>query len=308
VTLNFPNRFVWLMIGAIILFLLQSGCQPIQPPTPAVTATADEERSRADLSTNITTETPSPNGAWIATTLFQVALTSETYYQNLTVTHASGAPSYIVVAREGPFGLGYTVAEPLMWSADGERFYYTNSPQADGCGLFFNGSDLHRLDLATGDTTELLPANATTTLALAPDENHVAFLTMGRLALILHDLTRGESTSFDLSPLLEQDENEARPQAGAFVWSPDSNALTIVVAHNPCSGAWAASTSLYVLDVPTLSLTEYLNRDDRVLSAVAWPTTDTITLENQVAFDQLDQKRTYTLDLTTNVIAPAADQ
>jgi Tol biopolymer transport system component len=306
-TLNYSNRFVWLVIGAMSLFMLQSGCQPVQQPTPAATALADAEGSRANLSTNIMTETPSPDGEWIATTIFQVPRAGDTYYQNLTVTHADGVPSYAVVDREAPFGLGYTVAEPLMWSDDGERFYYTNRPQADGCGLLFNGSDLSMLDLATGETTELLPADTTTTLGLAPDEEEIAYLAIGEPALILRKLTSGNSTTFDLAPLLAQNVNEARPQVGAFVWSPDSRALAFVVAHNPCIGGWAESTSIYVLDTESMTTTSVLAQDDRNLAPVAWPDDATLLVENQLPFDRIDEKQQYFLDLATTAVTTVAE-
>lgn len=302
-TLNFPNRFIWLIIAALVLILFQSGCQPIQTPT----ATPAEEE-RANMSTYISTETQSPDGTWIATALFLIPHGSETFSQSLIVTHISGAPSYTLMDGDFPLGLGYTVTEPLTWSQDSARFYYTNRPQADGCALLFNGSDLHVLHLDSGETEEILPADTTTTFGLAPDEQQVAYLAMGEPTLLLHDLASSEVTTFDLTPLLEHAVDEASPQVGAFVWSPDSNAFAFVVAHGPCIDGWAQSTSIYVLDTQTMTATAHLSQDERVLSPVAWAADATLIVENKLPFDQIDKTSQFTLDLTTDIVELMPDQ
>jgi hypothetical protein len=292
-TLNFPNRTAWFFIGLLILILWSSGCQPIQPliqpPDDAPAAVQANEAGRANLSTNIANQHLSPDGEWIATTLFQVPRGSSEYYQVLVVSHVSGAPSYTLV--EGWYTLlpGYKVAEPLTWSADGQRFYYTNRHNPDGCGLLYNGSDLHVVDLASGATTELLPADTTIKLGLAPEENHVAYQAMGAATITIQELETGKSSSLDLTDML------GTGQMGAFVWSPDSSAIAFVVAHNPCSGGWAESTSIYVLDAQTLELTLHLQHDDRLLMPAAWPDAQALILENQ-------EGEKFIFDLESNTV------
>jgi hypothetical protein len=289
-TLSFPHRLAWFLIGILIVYLMQSGCQPIQPPTVVPPTATSEEAS--EFIANTTTETTSPDGNWSATIHFQVPQESDEYYQSLIVTHASGSPSYTLVDGWFPWGLGYKVAEPLTWSQDGERFYYTNRIQADGCGLLYNGSDLYQVDLATGETREILPPDTAIKLGLAPDEQHVAYIAMGKPnTLLIHNLASDEITPFDIAPILGDD------QMGAIVWSPDSSNLVFAVAHNPCSGSWAESTSIYTLDIDDLTLIPRLEQDDRLFIPVAWPTEDTLTLENQ-------EGGQFTLDLATNTGAP----
>ena len=282
-SLQFPNRFVWFFIGLLMLVLLQSGCAPVAPPDAA---------QPTEFIENTSAQTTSPDGKWIATAVFQVPEQSQEAYQRLVVTHESGAPSYTLV--EGWFAWlpGYKVAEPLMWSQDGQRFYYTNRIQADGCGLLFNGSDLYQVDLATGEVVEVLPPDTTTKLGLAPDEQHVSYLDISNpTMLILHDLANGEQTPFDLTATLGND------QMGAIVWSPDSRALAFVVAHNPCMGGWAESTSIYILDSEMLTLTPYLQKDDRLLMPVAWPDATKLLLEDQ-------EGTQFILDLATGTVTP----
>jgi hypothetical protein len=294
VTSNFPIRSIWLCLALITFALLQSGCKPIRAPEaiPDVLPTeATVDAARADLSTNTRNEWSSPDGEWIATTLFQIPRDGGEYYQSLIVAHASGAPSYTLV--EGWFTLvpGYKVTEPLHWSQDGKRFYYTNRHQPDGCGLLYNGSDLHQLELASGETKELLPADTTIKIGLAPDETHVAYQAIGEPVLLIHDLSSDEINSFDLVSYLDSD------QMGAIVWSSDSSALAFVIAHNPCSGGWAESTSIYTLDAASLTLTAHLEHDGRLLVPVAWPSAQTLLLENR-------EGEQFTLDLPTNSVTP----
>ncbi len=305
-SLNFPNRFGWFLIGLVIIFLMQGACVPIQAPADAQPAAASDETSeagsdvaaRANLSTNISNEINSPNSKWRATSLFQVPRGSDEYYQELVVTHADGSPSYTLVDGWFPMGLGYTVATPFTWSQDGERFYYTNRPNPDGCGLFVNGSDLYQVDLATGEPNEILPPHTTMWLALSPDEQHVAYNTVGEPTLLIHSLSSDEPVPFDLTPILGDG------QAGAIVWSPDSSTFAFAIAHQPCIGGWAEATSLYLLDAESLTLTPLLEQDDRLLIPVAWPSDGILLLENQVPYDQIEQTRQFTLDLATNSITP----
>jgi hypothetical protein len=191
----------------------------------------------------------SPGGAWIASRLFQIPRAGGEYFQSLIVAHASGTPRYTLVEGWFPLLPGYKIAEPL-----------------------YNGSDLTLLELATGETKELLAADTTIKLGLAPDEMHVAYQAMGEQTLVIRHLNSGETRSLDLADLLGND------QMGAIVWSPDSNMLAFVVAHNPCSGGWAESTSIYTLDRAEMGLVPQLERDERLLIPIAWEDGETLLL------------------------------
>jgi hypothetical protein len=239
--------------------------------TPLATAPVE----RGDLSMDRRSERTSPDRDWKTLALFQVPVAGGEYYQQFTVSHISGSPSYTLI--DGWFTLlpGYTLAEPLAWSQSGDAFYYTNNYQADGCALLYNGSDLYRVDLADGKVTEVLPPNTTIKLGLAQDEIHVAYQAMGAQALILHNLESGAMQRVELGDLLGND------QMGAIVWSPDSSALVFALAHNPCMGGWAESTSIVRLDATTLELDTLLERDQRLLVPVEWPTAEEVRLENR---------------------------
>lgn len=285
-TLQLPTRLAWVIIALIVIYLLQSGCKPIQPPA------GSEEGARPNMSTTETEQSTSPDGVWTATALLQIPRSSDEYYQGLVVTHSSGKPSYTLVDSTSPLALGYTVAKPLAWSEDSKRFYYTNRPQADGCGLLYNGSDLYRVDLASGETEEVLPANTTTVLGLSQDEQRVAYLAIGKPTLNIHDLSTDEIIKFDLA------EAVGDGQTGAFVWSPFSDAIALVVAHNPCAGGWAEATSIYILNLETMSLVPVIEQDERLLMPVAWASHHELLVETPVG-------EKFTIDIATNAVSPA---
>lgn len=309
---RFPSRIDWLLIIAVTFVMLQSGCAPVVSQTtptsvPATTLTplptlpaAEVERAtatplataqaeRGDLSTDRRSDTTSPDGEWKTASVFQVPVAGGEYYQQLTVRHVSGSPSYTLI--DGWFTLlpGYTIAEPLAWSQSGDALYYTNNYQADGCALLYNGSDLYRVELKDGTVTEVLPPDTTIKLGLAQDERHVAYQAMGEQALILHNLESGATQRVELGDLLGDD------QMGAIVWSPDSSALLFAIAHNPCMGGWAESTSVVRLDTTTLAVDPLIERDNRLLVPAQWPTAEEILLENR-------EGEQFTLNVQTGVI------
>jgi hypothetical protein len=316
-SIQFPSRLGWLLILLITFLLLNSGCTPVQspirppvqsplqPPAQAASplATEDEEQNAtADASneanpnpeTTHIQESTSPNGEWFATAILTMTLGEAEYTQSLVVEHQSGLPSYTLVDGAYPSGLGYTVVTPFAWSEDNSRFYYTNRPQSDGCGLFNNSSDLYRVGLSTGETDEIVSPNTTTGMGLAPDEQYIAYLANGESTLIIRNLTTDDYVSVNIVPLLGPNRID---QLGSIVWSSDSQQFAFAVAHNPCSGGWAEATSIYLLDMNDMSVTALIEQDDRLLVPLAWSTPDQIQLQN-------DQGELFILELTTNTVTP----
>lgn len=309
--LNFPHRFIWLFIGIVMISLLQSGCQPIQPPTalPIALPTALPTKAAPQVTqpeyrppTETLQESTSPTGEWIATTLYQVAESGtesgDEYHQVFTVTHKSGTPSYTVVDTWSPFGFGYTLPQPIFWSQDDERLYYTSFPYADGCAPLANGADLYRVDLTSGEVTEILPPSSIAVVELSPNEQQVAYQTWSEPTIFIRDLETNQDLQIDIAPYMTIDSSITQDMVGAIVWSPDSTQLAFVIAHKPCIGGWAQATSIYTLDVETLTLTPQLEEDDQLLRPVAWPNDETILLENPTG-------ERFELDIATTKITPA---
>ncbi len=261
---------------------LLSGCAPISAPTPVplnetatpvtpvieVVPVADALETRA--------ASLSPDGEWRAESVVAFPDDRDEYYQRLTVTRTDGRAAWTPVETWSHMGLGYTVAVPFHWSSSGEALYFTNAPVPDGCALFVNGSDLQRLDLTTGEVSEILPMNGLA-LALSPAEDRVAVVLYGPPTLAVHDLKARTSPPPTL-PLAETGEST---QAGSLVWSPDGTQIALALAHDPCVDGWAGATSVLVVDVATQAVTTLVDQDDRLLRPIEWPAMDTIILEGE---------------------------
>jgi hypothetical protein len=214
----------------------------------------------------------SPNGEWTATSLtgFPGKAGGHEYYVRLTVTSVGGGVEWVVVDEWRPTGLGWTSPSPLYWSDDGARFYFTNLPHPDGCALLTNGVDLHRLDLATGVVTELMPESALW-VTLSPDERQAAFIGYGDRGLVVRDLATGEERVFPL------DLGTQPAQAGAIVWSPDASRLAYTVIYDPCS-AVPTPRSVWVLDLASGTMVTVLDHVTGVWLTKDWPEADRLRL------------------------------
>jgi len=208
------------------------------------------------------------------------------YYARLSVARVGGGQEWIVVDEWRPTGLGWTSPAPLRWSADSAAFYFTNLPHPDGCSVLTNGVDLHRLELATGAVTEVLP-EVGLWVSLSPDESQVAYIAFGDRGPVTRDLATGaESDAFLDLPV-------HNAQAGAIVWSPDAARLALTLVHNACSSI-SQSHSILVLDLASSTFTTVLDHDLSQFITSAWPEPDRLRLTGPLG--------PYWLDLTTGEI------
>lgn len=280
----------------------QPALTPFSVPTrtPSATFTVTPQQQITAVPTIVETKpTPeflatsvsqSPDGQWTAES--SLAYISEEglvrgYDTRLQVSRADGSVTWTLVDYEQDAGLGYAIPVIHRWSADGEHVYFTNSVVPDGCGLFVNGSDLHRADLSTGEATELMPALARA-LSLSPDETTVAYFPWGPMPdLVLRDLAEGTERKL----AWEIPFNDA----GNIVWSPDGSALALILSADSCRPNWNYTT--VKVDVPTLEPTVLLENDDRLLSIVSWPEPNRLLLRDW-------DDRSWSLDTDTGEVTP----
>lgn len=111
---------------------------------------------------------------------------------------------------------------PVHWSNDGAYLYYTNILYAVGGGVFGGGSDLVRIDLATGTEEIIFPnLNCMCSASVSPDGYYAARVAPGMLLVIKDLLTGTEQT---LSLPTEYD------SAGGILWSDDAGTLILNMA------------------------------------------------------------------------------
>lgn len=266
------------------LILLLAGCT-VAPGAPSILTTPVPSPTSSPTSSPTPTATPeptptpdfrtwdwetrsfdSPDGLWTASVIWAVPISegvviSDQYYTQLKVTADDGSAEWMLVNKWEPWGLGYTIPEPLQWSQDGSALYFTNRPVPDGCAPFVNGSDLQRASLEDGTVVEVVPSVGLV-LALSPDEATLAYVSQDRL--VLRDLINDAEQSLDLVTV-------GAGSPGRLVWAPDSSALALTLAANACGPGEERSHSVLRVDADDLTPSLLVEPDDRLLTTAAWP-------------------------------------
>ncbi|MGH2535952.1 MAG: hypothetical protein ACRDHL_00995 [Candidatus Promineifilaceae bacterium] len=218
-----------------------------------------------------TTRTTSPDGRWTTqTTLSEPFVEAdsgrELYFQRLVVSSPAGGFSHTVWQAVSGWGLGYTHPEPFFWSADGQRLYFTNVPVPDGCVAAANGSDLYRVELATGRVTQIF-GSVGVLIGLAADESQAAYFS-GQ-ALGLKELASGAQS---LIPFPDPVWPAAELRFG-----PDGSAVAVLQIEDPCGQA--GRTSLTVVDVARGEPRRLIAADARPFRIQAWDEPGEIVLD-----------------------------
>ena len=259
-------------------------------PTPASTSTAGPSPTTA-----LMTPTPadgwtsqSPNGKWSAQGMMEGPFLaddgSEKYHTRLEVINSDSTVTWTLVDQTSNYGLGYTTPRPFHWSRDGRYLYFTNQAVPDGCAVFANGSDLYRADLSDGQITEIVPPWVWW-ISLSPDEQTAVYIRWNgqALELVARDIASGSERQTKLEGKYTQ--------AGNIVWSPDGQALMLVLAAHPCDPAnWVQSIAR--VDLATLAPILLVREDKRLFSIAEWPEMDQVLLVDE-------EKNSWTMNAVT---------
>ncbi|MFQ5420830.1 MAG: hypothetical protein ACE5EY_10775, partial [Anaerolineae bacterium] len=226
-------------------------------------------------------EDVSPNGQWRVSTEVSDPTPPEDdeagqfpngkYHVEMVVARADGSQTWTAVDEWRPWGLGYTVPQPVRWSEDGRYFYFANVPVPDGCASLVNGGDLWRLDLISGKVTEIAPYIGLT-MALSPDETKLAVDASYGRGFLIHDLEAGNEQPI---PLPQPD---GRWQISGLQWSPDGRYLLLLQAINPCSPE--TETAVVHIDVASLTASVILGPDGRQFTLLDWMQGDDVRLQD----------------------------
>lgn len=264
-----------------------------EPPTPtptlpeptATVATATPTQNPINI-IGVYTDT-SPNGAWRAEG--RIVSDPAVIKEQLFVIRADGTLTLTVIDEEIPEPYGaLPIPAPFQWSADGQSLYWVHRVMPDGCPVEMNGIDLHRVDLTTGVSTQLLE-HATFWLALTPDESAVAYRSGEGLAVLNLATTIKRDVAF--TPIIDG-------TITTIVWAPDSASFVFGTMTNFCAEPAQRTGSLYQVNAKTLVLTPLLVDDARTLIPQTWETANALILEDK------DEQR-WQLGPATGEIAPA---
>lgn len=156
---------------------------------------------------------------------------------------------------------------PLTWSQDGKYLYYTHHfRNGDGCLGYWasNGRDLFKLDLTSGETTQLSPRIGNW-LALSPDEKFLGFLDSGRIGIL--ELENGQSRDAEIESNLDP---SIMTHPLHMVWSPDGKNIIIGLLSNICVDEDSDKYSLIKINAMTFDQTVLVEESSEWLQPIEW--------------------------------------
>mgnify|MGYP002381803431 CR=1 FL=1 len=272
-------------MGLFMMAATAACSQPINtPPSPTGTAFISQTENVQTPSSNlkwITSESStSPDSSWVAETAY--ILGEATTQTRIVVTNTVGAPVWRI-EKQWELDPGVIVGtRVLRWSRNGLYLYFTTLAHVGGCATLTNGSDLQRLELATGEVKEIAPLLGYpigTWLALSPDDTILAYPKNSESnTIILRDLATGLQRSIDLD--LSTDPNY---RLGYLEWTPDGSFLALTVAIDPCipTGEPWTATSVVLIDVASLHSKFVVKQDSRLLVTEGWADNTHLLLKDQ---------------------------
>jgi len=171
---------------------------------------------------------------------------------------------------DNKFGVSEPGVEPFHWSKDGRYIYITcyHGPDDSSVKFFGNhfkdGDCIFRLDMNTGEATEILPDMypGYYAFAISPDDTQLVYTNQNEaiVKIILLDLHTNKEKI-----LFTADENIL--ETGSFGWSPDMNKL--LFSNSDKNGI----DSIYMFDLETLEIETIISDMSRWFGFESWSDT-----------------------------------
>ena len=158
---------------------------------------------------------------------------------------------------------------PRRWTQDGEYVYLKSAfyPAPNGfptSAYFRTDSNLHRLNLLTGEFETILAPNTIYSYALSPNDRYLVYSRKDAPSKVkIVDLISGreESIELDNDPFV----------SGSFVWNPGSTKVIFGTGEAKASNDWSddvSKTSIFVLSISNSHIQPILVNEPRLL--VPW--------------------------------------
>lgn len=168
---------------------------------------------------------------------------------------------------------------PFHWSKDGHYLYLTPALIADGMVYFKDGDGLLRLNLQTGQVSEIIKTETSGlrfyALSFSPSEKMLAYIYHGETPLILRILNvqTGEKTKISLP--------EAFLTAGAVLWSSDESQVVYAMSTD-----FAEGFGLVWLNLISSEQRIFLTPQDKLLNPIEWKDKNTVLAESRLGDDE----------------------
>jgi len=195
----------------------------------------------------------SPDKQWVVVYRKQESRDGK-YVGGLRFIHANGDIEWVFSSDQLEQDIGECALFWMtnFWSLDSRYVYF--SPDPSYCSRPRNYSAvgtqvLYRLDIQTGEFTEILPFKLTSfqllglyTLGFSPDGKSLAYFQTldSPLIIKIRDLSTNKETIFSL--------NNNYREAGCLVWTADAQHVLFYVAKNTMPGT-PITTSLFMIDM-----------------------------------------------------------
>jgi len=161
------------------------------------------------------------------------------------------------------------------WSNDGAYAYVRVNPHTDGYWEpFHQGIVLYRLDLETGQTSEVLPLGKSDwifySFSFSPNDRRLAYIVTDQSPVILHirDMQTGVEQSFEFEPKYNT--------GGSYIWSPDDRKMVFSLGQYLGNDEFV--TSIVLWDNDNLSTTELIKEHESLMKPIEWTEESKITL------------------------------
>ena len=231
---------------------------PIPTKTPTITATPTTKP--IPTATQVVIPTPegyfietSPDGVW---GIWERSL--ENCGSELTITEIDQGIQNWTISDQGydPSGLMLINLKifPLHWSTDGAYLYVvTDIACADGGLGYYGVYTLKRLNLATGEISDILNTGAKYEVSISPNSRHLIFIDTWEDEFVINfqDFRTGEITELKIDKL-------GVAGGGEFIWSPDSTKVVFFVV-NENEDIFIVLVDRQLLEYKILALNNYVS-------------------------------------------------
>ena len=155
------------------------------------------------------------------------------------------------------------------WSKDGAYAYARVDPHTDGYWEpFHQGMVLYRLNLETGQISEVLPLGKNDRIyysfSFSPNDGRLAYIMTDQspVMLYLRDMQTGDEQSFEFDPKYNT--------GGGFLWSPDGQKLVFSIAQNDPNIHEYVATSIVLWDGDKSNITTLIKDHQEILVPIEW--------------------------------------